>query len=495
MAMIKFWWKPKKLEKYLKEQGIKGSPYKLYYGTLMEEKKMLIEARSKALNLTHDIVPRVMPFLHRTISEYGKLSVTWFGTTPRVNIMDPELVREIMSSNFYHFTKAGRPPFTDLLVKGIGHQEGEKWAKHRRIVIPAFRIEKLQGMLHAISASCSELVSKWQKLVEREGSFELDVWPELQSMTADVISRTAFGSSFEKGKQIFKLLSEQTGHVNKAAQSLYIPGLWFLPTKRSNRMKEIDNEVRVILGEIISMKERATKTEEGSNDILSLLIDSNLKEIQKHQNLKNAGLSFEEVIQECKLFYLAGQEPPASLLTWTMVLLSMHPDWQGRAREEVLQAFGKGKQDFDGLNHLKVVTMIIYEVLRLYTPGVILIRKTYKKTKLGDLTLPAGIELVIPKLLIHRDIELWGDDANEFHPERFSEGFSKATKDSALYFPYGLGPRKCVGQNLSLIEAKMALVMILQQFWFELASSYVHAPCTVITLKPQYGAHIILHKL
>lgn len=113
----------------------------------------------------------------------------------------------------------------------------------------------------------------------------------------------------------------------------------------------------MILKDILKKREEALKMgEASSDDLLGLLMESNMKQYREHGN-KNAGITMEEVIAECKLFYFAGQETTAVLLTWTMVVLSMHLDWQTRAREEVLRVFGQHKPELDGLNRLKIVSV------------------------------------------------------------------------------------------------------------------------------------------
>ena len=141
------------------------------------------------------------------------------------------------------------------------------------------------------------------------------------------------------------------------------------------------------------------------------------------------------------------------------------------------------------------MTLILNESLRLYPPVVLLIRKVAREVRLGKLVLPAGLELAISPLIVHHDSQLWGEDAHIFKPERFSEGVGGATNNTMCFFPFGAGPRFCVGQSLAMMEAKIALSMILQQYTFTLSPAYVHAPFRQLMTQPQYGLQVMLHKI
>ncbi|KAI7751116.1 hypothetical protein M8C21_028710 [Ambrosia artemisiifolia] len=492
------WVRPKKLEKFLKNQGFQGNNYKFLFGDMKEFSMMSQQSKSRFQNINIDdgdaVLSHVVAFSHHSLQTHGRSYITWMGWNPRVTIMDPDLIKDIFMK-FNDFQKSKSNPFVLLIATGLVTLEGDQWEKHRKLINPAFHVEKLKNMVPSFQWSCSEMLGKWERLVSSNGSCELDVWPHLQVLTRDMLSRTFFGSSYEEGVRVFELISEQTALASDALLSFYIPGSRFLPTKRNRRMKAIDREVNVSIRSIIDKRIKEVKTGESNyHDFLGIILESNIRELDQHQN-KTHGMTINEIIEECKVFYFTGQETTSSLLLWTIILLSRHQEWQSRAREEVLNVLVNKGMNVDELNHLKVVNMIFYEVLRLYPPVPGITRMVDKDITLGRYSLPSGLQIALPIMLIHYDEELWGSDAKEFNPYRFSEGISKATKNKLIFFPFGWGPRNCIGQNFALLEAKIAIVMILQRFCFEFSPSYVHAPDLILNLQPRFGAHLILRKL
>ncbi|KMZ60605.1 hypothetical protein ZOSMA_58G00610 [Zostera marina] len=490
------WWKPKKLEKLLQSQGIKGTPYTILFGDLRKLVKQTKEAVSRPIApFSNDILRRASPFFSQVVEDYGgKLCYLWLGTSPIVIVTDPKLVREIMCDKSGHIGKTPSHPLGGYLLNGLVNLQGQKWVDRRKIINPVFHVDKLKKMYGAFSCCCSELIDRWEQLLGSGESVELDVWPELGNLTGDIISRSAFGSSYLEGRRIFQLQTEQAELFIQAVRSIYIPGFKFVPTRNNRRRKEIDSEVCDLLRGIIKKREQLIATNPAStsssashDDLLGFLMDSN-------SNQETTGITTDEMIEECKLFYFAGQETTSVLLNWTLVVLSMYPNWQHLARQEVLQVCGRKQPVFSDMNQLKIVTMIIYEVLRLYSPALFLPRMAHHAMNIGGYSFPSGMEFRLPILIMHHDPSLWGDDVKEFKPERFSQGISKATKNKMIFFPFGAGSRTCIGQTFAMIEAKLGLAMILQRFKFELSPSYLHAPFSVLTLHPQHGTPLILSR-
>ncbi|ONK63138.1 uncharacterized protein A4U43_C07F11800 [Asparagus officinalis] len=220
------------------------------------------------------------------------------------------------------------------------------------------------------------------------------------------------------------------------------------------------------------------------DDLLGLMIESAHKQ-------KGMGLNTDEIIDECKTFFFAGHATTSHMLAWTMFLLSINRKWQDKLREEVVRECGTEIPNSENISKLKLVPMALSEALRLYCPVIMTMRQASKDMNLGGIPIPKGMILTIPIPIIHRKKEIWGDNAEEFNPQRFENGIAKAAKHPNALLAFSIGPRACVGQNFAMMEAKIVIAMILQRFSFSLSPDYKHKPDDMLTLQPQYGLPIV----
>ncbi|KAG8473610.1 hypothetical protein CXB51_035951 [Gossypium anomalum] len=475
-VFYKYWWIPHRVQFIMNSQGIRGPPYEFIHGNNKEATQMLMEASTKPLALTHDIFPRVMPHVYSWINKYGKTYLSWNGIRAQLLITDPELVKEVLKNSDKAFRMPKASYFFDKLVgDGLATTEREKWARQRKLANYAFHGESLKNMTPAVVASVETMLKKRKS---KEGK-EIEVFQEFRLLTSEVISRTAFGSSYLEGEKIFDMLmklSVITGRNIFKAKIPIISKLW--KSADEIEAERIAKMIHDSVMRIVKKREERVVNGEADNfgrDFLGLLVNA---------------------YHECKTFYVGGQETVNSLLAWATLLLAIHSNWQDKARAEVIEVFGNQNPYSEGMAKLKTVTMIINETLRLYPHLSGVIREVGREVRLGKLVLPTLLEVDMRIIALHHDPDLWGDDVNLFKPERFAEGIAKATKyNAAAFMPFGLGPRSCVGMSFAINEAKTALSMILQRYTVTVSPTYVHASAPRITLKPQHGIQLLFHSL
>ncbi|WJX19738.1 hypothetical protein P8452_09383 [Trifolium repens] len=405
---------------------------------------------------------------------------------------DVELVKEILSNKFgfYPKRKARRPSVVTLVGEGLALMEGEEWVRRRRILNPAFSMDKLKIMISRMAACTISMVDEWKRKATeaKDKSKTIEMSEEFQELTSNIIAHTAFGTSFAHGRDAFKAQTELQLHCAASSSDVFIPGSQYLPTKSNLEIWKLDRKMKKSLKCIIESRLNSQSDNcSYGDDLLGVMMDT-----------KNDGpnkLKMNEIMEECKTFFFAGQETTSNWLVWTVFLLSMHKDWQEKLRQEILEICGMEIPDADMLSKLKMVNIVLLESLRLYCPTIELERMASKDMKLGNLMIPKGTCLRFPIIMIHRNTKYWGEDANEFNPMRFINGVSKAANHPNALLAFSVGPRNCIGQNFAMLEAKTVMTLILQRFSWSLSPNYEHAPVNNLTLQPQHGLPIIIKPL
>ncbi|KAK3127816.1 hypothetical protein QOZ80_7AG0578770 [Eleusine coracana subsp. coracana] len=495
-ALVYLVWRPYAISKKLRAQGVHGPGYRFFTGSLGEIKRFRAEIASAELEVgDHDFVPMVQPHFRKWIPLYGRTFVYWTGARPNVCLADVNMVKQVLfDRNGLYPKNLINPHISRLLGKGLVLTDGEEWKRHRKVVHPAFNMDKLKNMTGTMSHCARSMISEWesQLMGTKNTQVEVELGSRFEELTADVISHTAFGSSYVEGKKVFLAQRELQYLAFSTVFNVQVPGFRFLPTEKNLKTRRLDAQVRGMLMDIIKTRLAHKDTHGYGHDLLGLMLEACAPE---HGD--TPVLSMDEIIDECKTFFFAGHDTTSHLLTWTSFLLSTHPEWQERLREEVRRECGGGDAvpTGDVLNRLKLVNMFLLETLRLYAPVSLIQRRAGSELEVGGVRVPEGAILTIPIATIHRDKEVWGEDAGEFRPERFENGVTRAAKHPNALLSFSSGPRSCIGQNFAMIEAKAVVAMVLQKFSLELSPKYVHAPMDVITLQPRHGLPMILKSL
>ncbi|KAF5741970.1 putative cytochrome P450 [Tripterygium wilfordii] len=492
------WWRPRKIEEHFSKQGIRGPSYHLFVGNVKELVGMMTNASSQPMSFSHNILPRVLPFYPHWKKIYGATFLIWFGPNVRLAVSDPDLIREVFTSKSEFFEKIEAHPLVKQLEgDGLLSLKGEKWAHHKKILAPTFHMENLKLLVPVVAKSVINLLDNSLPM-SSSAEVEIEVSEWFQTLTEDVITRTTFGNSHEDGKAIFKLQAQQMELAADAFQKVLIPYFSrFFPTKRNINSWRLDKEIKKSLIKLIDCRKQRQrqrqKTQIDKEGPIPIPIPKDLLGLM----IQASNITVHDIVEECKGFFFAGKQTTSNLLTWTTVLLAMHPHWQVLARDEVLSVCGSRDlpPSKDDLVKLKTLSMILNESLRLYPPIIAMIRRAKSDVELGTHKVPRGTELLMPILALHHDQSIWGNDAKEFNPGRFSKGVTGAVKHQAGFIPFGLGGRTCIGQSLAILQAKLALAILLQRSSFRLAPTYQHAPAVQMLLHPQYGAPLIFRRL
>ncbi|KAL2925694.1 Cytokinin hydroxylase [Bienertia sinuspersici] len=426
----------------MEKQGVRGPKPRLLVGNLLEMASLVSSSTSKDMpTISHDI-EKDPKMIKELLTKYNPLSgKSW--------------LQQQGSKNF--------------IGGGLLMANGDAWHHQRHIVSPAFMNNKLKSYAGYV-VECTKNMLQLLGTTLESGKNEVEIGELMTNLTADIISRIEFGSNFEKGRKIFHLLNLLQKRCAQASKHLCLPGSRFFPSKYNKDIKALKSEVEGLLMEIIESRKACIemgRSDSYGNDLLGILMN----EMQKKKTV-GFSLNLQLIMDECKTFFFTGHETTALLLTWTIMLLASNPEWQEKLRDEVTQVCNGATPCIDHLPKLRLLGMIINESLRLYPPATLLPRMVFEDIQLGDLLIPKDYRFGFQYSPFITIKELWGSDVNEFNPERFAnKSFS-----SSRFFPFGGGPRNCIGQSFAIMEAKIILAMLVSQFRFTISSSYRHSP-------------------
>lgn len=397
-------------------------------------------------------------------------------------VNDPKEVRKIMVDNVKEFPKSDmlHELLKPLLGVSIFTTNGEVWKKQRELLRPSFEMTRISKVFDLMSSAAADMMDRFRKYPD--GSI-VEVDEHMTFVTADVIFRTIMSSKLDeiKGKEIlhaFVTFQEETART--AIRKFFCLPNWLSNILGENKRMKAGAIIRKSLSDIIKPRYDSYKNDNYS-DILSSLL---------HTVDASSGerFSFEEILDQVSMLFLAGHETTASSLTWTLYCLSLDQDAQQKAYNEIISINKDGKFSISDIKEMKYLTNVFKEALRLYPPVGFFARQSKGEAKIRDKVLQKGSGVVVAPWLIHRHDDFW-DAPHEFRPDRHNENIPKEK-----YMPFGLGERICIGQGFAMQEAIIILANILREFKLELKDGFVPDVVGRLTVRSANGMMIKMSK-
>ncbi|HEB9325110.1 TPA: cytochrome P450 [Campylobacter jejuni] len=394
--------------------------------------------------------------------------------TKEVKRMMVDEVKEFPKSVFLHEL------LSPLLGESIFTTNGEVWKKQRELLRPSFEMTRINKVFNLMSEAVADMMERFNKY-PNHAIIEVD--EAMTFITADVIFRTIMSSRLdeEKGKKIlnaFVTFQEQSVHT--AMRRMFCFPKWLSYVLGDRKRAKAGNEIRQVLSDIIKPRYDMINNTEFEDILASLLlvVDADT----------NKRFSFEEILDQVAMLFLAGHETTASSLTWTLYLLSLYPKEQEKAYEEIVQVLQGKNIEISHLRQFKFLTNIFKESLRLYPPVGFFAREAKKDTQVRDKLIKKGSGVVIAPWLIHRHEEFW-TNPHGFNPSRFEGEYKKDA-----YLPFGVGERICIGQGFAMQEAILILANILKTYKLELEEGFVPDVVGRLTVRSANGMRVKFSK-
>ena len=416
-------------------------------------------------------------FIERMQREYGDIVWSRFLYVPALFLYHPDEIEYVLTTNARNFRKAMtlRSNFFQRLVgNGLLTSEGEEWKRQRRLSNPAFHRERVTTYATTMVHYAKRLSASWEAGETR------DVHRDMMRLTLEIVVQCLFSAD----------VSHDVDHIGETLAEMVKPFAsqatlkWILnnrlPTPSHLRFHRLARKISYVIYRIIAER-RASGKDEG--DLLSMLLDAHDED--------GSGMNDQQLRDEVMTLFLAGHETTALTLAWAWYLLGKNPEAEKRFHAELDQVLGNRDAAFSDLPRLKYTEQIVKESMRLYPPAYGLGREALSDCEIGGYPVPAGTQVFMFQWATHRDARFY-DEPLEFKPERWTPEF-EARLPKYAYFPFGAGPRICIGASFAMMEMILVLATIGQRFRLALAPDHPVEVYPAMSLRPKEGVKITVH--
>jgi cytochrome P450 len=416
-----------------------------------------------------------LAFLLRTAREFGDVVSLRLGPHRIILLSHPSLIEEVLVTQARHFTKHFALRINPLVLgKGLLTSEGDLWLRQRRLIQPAFQRTRMAHYGSCMPAYTNRLVDSWQDGGAR------DIVPEMMLLTLQIAAKILFDAEVtDEARAVGEALTLLQESFLSRFNSLVPPPLW-LPVPANLRLRRAVRRLDEILYGFIR---RRRQSDEDRGDLLSLLLHARDED-------DRTGMTDRQVRDEAMTLFLAGHETTALSLSWAWFLLAAHPEAEKRLHAEVDDVLAGRVATVEDLQRLRFTEAVILEAMRLYPPAYVIGREAIHECEVAGYRVSRGTTILMSQWVVHRDSRFFGSP-EMFLPERWLGDEAKQLPKYA-YFPFGGGPRLCIGNNLAMMEAVLVLATLTQRIRFMLRPGKTVEPWPTFTLRPRNGVPVVL---
>jgi len=415
-------------------------------------------------------------FYARCAREYGDVVPVRLGPFPGLLIYHPDAIEEVLVVRNRDFIKSrGVRLMRAFLGDGLFTAEGDLWLRQRRLMQPAFHRQRVAAYGETMAAYAARQAADWH-----DGAV-LDIHEEMMAVTRAIVAKTLFDADVsEEARAIGDASEIVMEYFGKRFGSLLaLLPLW-LPTPANLRLRRAVRRLDEVIYRMIADRRRSP---EDRGDLLSILLEAQDAD-------DGSRMSDRQVRDEAMTLFLAGHETTAVALSWTWYLLAQHPEVDARLADELRAALGGRPPAVTDLPALRYAEMVVMESMRLYPPAYGIGREATRPTEVAGHPVPAGGVVIMPTWVVQRDAR-WFDEPEAFRPERWAHDAMRRLPRFA-YFPFGGGPRQCIGNTFATMEATLVLAAIARRFRLALMPGQRVTPTPYITLRPEPGSRVRL---